>query len=229
MNGIEDPSATGRSPNSVTPEQGLETLSQLGDWLTMDHPLEATGLDEDLRAVKELALDNVAQFLQFPENVEAVAHVMDGTFRGSRDPDVQGRLDAALNAVADSGLEADFVSARVGDPLDASPGEAVLPDGADAAIVYPPDGVPVVLLSSDLGFRDMILSAQQAAIDLLVDLAQSAGLSMINDQVGDSLATLIRTGDLPPEAGADDGAGQGTFRPVISVYFDGEITDASMV
>ncbi len=229
MNRVDQASGQNLETEVSHDDGSLDDLSLVGDWLTEGQPSAGTDVQDDLLAVGTLAIHSISRFLAEPENAEAVVHVLDGGYRGSRDADVQTAIDALLGEIADHGLDIQFETARIGDPTSAEVGESVLPDGARAAIVYADEGPQVVLVSDDLGFRDMILVTQAAVVDVLVDQAELAGLPLAHDMVADDLLQLIRDGDLPPQSDGDEFADGAESRLTISVFFDGRIVDASMV
>lgn len=229
MNTIDDASGKALGTLADRPERALETLNHLGDWLMIDQIPTATGVNEDLEAVTNLAIESVVKFVRIPENAEALAHVMDGQYRGDRDADIQADFDGMLAGIAADSMQIRFEIATVGDPAMAEQGEVVLPEGVEAAILQDSGDAPVVLLSDQLGFRDMILVAQEAAIDVLIQQAQAVGFDVADPAVGDSVAHLIRHGDLPDPSATEAADLSAMDRAVISVFYAGEIRDATMV
>lgn len=209
-------------------ERLLETLGKLDDWLVIENVPAQTDMTDDLEVVATVALQSVSNYVQSVENTEAVAHVIDGNFREQRDPDVQASFDARLRDIAYSGLPLQFDLVPNGEiGVEDGPSD-MLPDGVDVAIITLDNAEFVALLSDQLGFRDLLLVAQEAAIDVLIREAESAGLNVLDASVPDALATLIRDGELSdPNIGGETTA-WAQDQQIISVMFDGEITDASI-
>lgn len=199
----------------------------------MARPAPATGpapfeAHADLRAAATLARDCMIQFLANPKNKEAVAHVVFDGFRGSRTAADQDAVDTFLRAIADGGLEvvlrlapnAVLERARSGD---------VLPPGVEAALVDRVGAPPVVLVSCALGFRDLLLVAQRAVVDIVVASAAADGLAPRYPQARRDLLALLQLEDgVAPPGGSPTTAGRST-PATVAVLLEGELLDAASV
>lgn len=195
-------------------------------------PLPAA--DDDLSAAHHLINQRLQRLLGDDATTEVVGHVLDGAYRGERDALLQSTLDSALVGVAERGLVFDVVPAETGMPEMAEIGETLLPDGVDAAIVFPTDADPAIIVAADLGLRDVLLAVQDGAVNVLFNEIELLGIGPLRPSAVSELRTLIDEGSLPQANpndvhALDDGVTGEDRGPLVSVAYRGRILEGEML
>lgn len=95
-----------------------------------------------------------------------------------------------------------------------------LPSGVGSATVFSETATPQILLSSNAGYRERIVSAQHSFADVIVYYAEKAGVELPRGDVAHLLVRSVNAGKLEPLESAFD------VQKTIEVILENELVNA---
>lgn len=194
---------------------------------------------EDLASAKDRAGHKLRLFAADPENFAEFASALDMKTPATRSPEQREAAQTFLANLAqghsaDTSLDfgrqvtlPDFVLSKTYDPMayDYQPPETALPEGVAMAYLPSDEQVDTALFSSNLGFRDMHLEAQNALSMSVVHHAKKHGVDIAKGDVSTRLAAILGPQDMN---GADNTGHQGQFDDLnAQVWHNGELYDVA--
>lgn len=153
---------------------------------------------EDVKAAGDSARAAFSKFLSEPEEIELFGFVLDGKtsdVREDADFTIMSRLVSFLQGnggESDGTKQPQFIAAVL----------PKLPNDKDSRFIMSitDDNDPKVFISNDLGFRDVMIAAQDGYSDFAVHYAAELGLDLPPGDVGSKVSEMIKSGK-PPRGG----------------------------